>query len=92
MEDERVREFGTRLIFFEARSCLPKEVVDRLDRETAERLAHPGDKPMSLNRCLDEIQKLEENRNADQPMPAILNGFREYVMNRKARVSAFMNG
>ncbi|WP_108816935.1 exonuclease domain-containing protein [Loktanella sp. Alg231-35] len=92
MEDERVREFGTRLIFFEARSCLPKEVVDRLDRETAERLAHPDDKPMSLTRCLDEIQELEDARNDDQPMPDILNGFREYVMNRKARVSAFLNG
>lgn len=91
MEDERLREFGRRLIFFEARSCLPKEVIDRLDRETAERLSHPNDKPMSLNRCLDEIQKLEETRNGDQPMPDILNGFREYVMNRKARVSAFLN-
>ncbi|WP_299752366.1 exonuclease domain-containing protein [uncultured Tateyamaria sp.] len=92
MEDDRLREFGTRIIFFEARSCLPKEVVDRLDRETAERLAHPDDKPMSLNRCLDEIRKLEEARNGDQPMPDILDGFREYVVSRKTRVSTFLNG
>lgn len=91
MEDERLREFGTRLIFFEARSCLPREVVDRLDRETAERLSHPDDKPMSLNRCLDEINKLERVGNGDQPVPDVLNGFRDYVVNRKTRVSAFLN-
>ena len=92
MEDDRLREFGARLIFFEARSCLPKGVVDRLDRETAERLAHPDDKPMSLKRCLDEIRKLDETRNDDQSMPDILNEYREYVMSRKARVSTFLNG
>ncbi|MDA8747684.1 exonuclease domain-containing protein [Litoreibacter sp.] len=91
MEDERLREFGTRLIFFDARSCLPKEVVDRLDRETAERLVHPDDKPMSLNRCLDELSKLEEAGNGVQPVPEFLNGFRNYIVNRKTRVSEFLN-
>lgn len=45
MKDERLREFGTRLIFFDARSRLPKEVVDRLDCETAERLISLTGKP-----------------------------------------------
>ncbi|MBL1436457.1 MAG: hypothetical protein COB08_009695 [Rhodobacteraceae bacterium] len=91
MKDERLREFGTRLIFFDARSRLPKEMVDRLDRETAERLISPTGKPMSLIRCLDEINKLEAAENNDQQTSELLNGFRDYIINRTTRVSAFLN-
>ena len=84
-------KFGTRLIFFEARSCLPIEVVSRIDLETAERLADSEGKPMSLNRCLNELNKLGRAGNGDQPEPDLLNGFRDYVVNRKTRVSAFLN-
>lgn len=90
MEDERLREFGARLIFFEARSCLPKEVIDRLDCETAERLAHPDGKPMSLRRCLDEINKLDGAGNNDQSTTELLNGFRDYIVNRTTRVFTFL--
>jgi exodeoxyribonuclease-1 len=91
MDDERLREFGTRLIFFEARSCLPKDVVNRLDCETAERLATPEGKPMSLVRCLGEIEKLEAVGLNDPQTHELLNGLRDYIVNRTTRVSAFLN-
>lgn len=91
MEDERLREFGTRLIFFEARSCLPKGVVNRLDCETAERLVSPEGKPMSLVRCLDEIEKLEAAGLNDPQTYELLNDLRDYIVNRTTRVSAFLN-
>lgn len=90
MEDERLREFGTRLIFFEARSRLPKMVVDRLDREIAERLISPTGKPMSLTRCLDEINELEAAGINDHQTSELLNGFRDYVVDRTTRVSSFL--
>ncbi len=90
MEDERLREFGTRLIFFEARSRLPKEVVDRLDRETAERLISPDGKPMSLIRCLVEIDELEAANFACQQTVELLNDFREYLVNRSSKVSSYL--
>lgn len=90
MKDERLREFGTRLIFFDARSRFPKEVVDRLDCETAERLISLAGKPMSLIRCLDEINKLEAAENNDQQTSELLNGFRDYIVNRTTKVSTFL--
>lgn len=90
MEDERLREFGTRLIFFEARSCLPKEIVNRLDCETAERLIDPDGKPFSLVRCLDEIEKLEAAGIDDQHTSELLDALRAYIIIRTTNVSAFL--
>lgn len=90
MEDERLREFGTRLIFFEARSRLPKGVVDRLDRQTAERLISPDGQPMSLTRCLVEIDELITVNFNGQQTVEILNDFREYLVNRSSKVSNYL--
>lgn len=90
VEDDRLREFGIRVLYFEARSCLPGEIVNRLDRETAERLICPDGKPMSLVRCLIEIDKLEAANTNDQQTFRLLNGFREYVINRSSRVSSYL--
>lgn len=90
MEDERLREFGTRLIFFEARSLLPKEVVNRLDCETAERLISPDGRPMSLVRCLDEIDMMKAAGTNDQRTSELLGGFRNYIVNRMTKVSSFL--
>ncbi len=90
IEDDRLREFGTRLIFFEARSCLPKEVIDRLDRETANRLISPDGKPLSLSGCLGEIDKLEASGIGDQQIIKLLYGFREHLVNRRSKVDSYL--
>lgn len=90
INDDRLREFGTRILYFEARSCLPTEVVNRLDYETAEQLICPDGKPMSLIRCLTEIDKLEATKKNDPQTCKLLNGLRNHLVNRSARVSSFL--
>lgn len=90
IDDVRLREFGTRLLYFEARTCLPDEVVNRLNRGTAERLINPDGKPFSLIQCLTEIDKMEAANEDNLQAFELLNGLRNYVAERISRVSSFL--
>lgn len=92
IDDHRLREFGMRLVHFEARSTLPKDDALRMDIELAQRLNSPDSKPWSLVQALAQIDEKPSVSEDDQEATQLLYGFRVYLMDRKSKVDRFLEG
>ena len=87
MEDERLRTFGLRLIYFAGRSVLPADIRLNVERELTDRLVTDGAGGLTLEQALRET----ELRLGDSEMDAagILADYRTYLINRIERVTEF---
>lgn len=85
-EDERLRWFGLRLIYFEARAVLPESARMEVENRLAGQLMGDGTGSLTYEQALTETDKLlEEAIDAD----GLLAQYRLYLQERSARAAAF---
>jgi exodeoxyribonuclease-1 len=87
LDDERLRTFGLRLIYFGARSVLPIDTRLNVERGLTDRLVSNDAGGLTLEQALRETEMLlgGSEINAD----GILTGYRTYIVNRIERVTEF---
>ncbi|WP_018427722.1 exonuclease domain-containing protein [Hoeflea sp. 108] len=86
-DDERLRTFGLRLIYFGGRSALPNDVRLIVERGLTDRLIDDEAGGLTLNQALQETQTLLDGSGAEGD--GILAGYRNYLINRIERVTEF---
>lgn len=86
LEDERLRWFGLRLVYSEARGVLPATVKAEIECRLADQLAGDGSGCLTYELALAETDKLiGEGEDHD----GLLSRYRIYLQDRSARAAAF---
>jgi exodeoxyribonuclease I len=87
LEDERLRTFGLRLVYFGARNEMPSGLRRGVERELTDRLIGDGDDfgGLSLHQALQKTELLLVENEGE----AILASYRTYLINRIERVTKF---
>ena len=84
-DDERLKVFGLRLVYYGQKSTLPAELRLHLERELSNRITdHP--EALTLAKALQETDALLAGEMAGAP---ILLGYRAYLIDRMQKVIAF---
>lgn len=85
-DDERLRWFGLRLIYFEARPVLPASLRAEVESRLADQLTSDGTGALTYEIALAETDKLLDG--AIDPN-GLLSKYRRYLQERSERVAAF---
>jgi exodeoxyribonuclease I len=85
-EDERLRWFGLRLMYCEARSVLPMDVRSEVEHRLGDQLAGDGSGCLTYDLALAETDKLI-GEGADHD--GLLSRYRIHLQDRSARAAAF---
>lgn len=86
LDDERLRWFGLRLIYFEARSVLPANTRAEIELHLTSQMTGDGSGCLTVDQAMVETEELLRGGAASN---VILNEYRTYLQNRSARVTAF---
>ena len=86
-DDERLRFFGLRLLYFEARSVLPEALRLELERALSGRLVDDDAGGLTLEQALREIDETPSDGASDAG--GLLADYRTYLVGRMARVTDF---
>lgn len=86
LDDERLRWFGLRLIYSEARSVLPETTRAEVERYLTNQMIDDGSGCLTFDRAMAETDELLMAGTASD---VLLNQYRTYLQNRSARVAAF---
>jgi exodeoxyribonuclease-1 len=86
-DDERLRTFGLRLIYFERRSVLPEKIRIEVERALTDRLVEDCGGALTLERALQETDSLLSEGTPDAG--GLLADYRSYLTSRIDRVSEF---
>lgn len=86
LDDERLREFGLRLIYCECRSVLPIEIRLKVERSLTNRLTDQTAGGLTLEDALTATDELI-SQGADTGQ--LLVAYRDYLLARMARVDAY---
>lgn len=87
LDDERLRTFGLRLIYFGARSVLPTEIRLNVERGLTDRLVAVGAGGLTLSQALRETEMLLGGSETDAD--GTLADYRTYLVHRIERVTEF---
>lgn len=87
LDDERLRLFGRRLIYFHGRSALPEDVRLAVERDLTDRLVDDVAGHFTLQHALEETERLLNGAAVD--VGDILSKYREYLVDRIERVTEF---
>ncbi len=87
LDDERLRTFGLRLIYFAARSVLPTDIRLNVERGLTDRLVSNDAGGLTLEQALRETEVLLGGSEMDAD--GILAGYRTYLFKRMERVTEF---
>jgi exodeoxyribonuclease I len=86
-DDERLRTFGLRLVYFGSRSVLSPAVRMEVERSLTDRLADDAAGGLTLARALQETDLMSANGRPD--IEVLLADYRTYLTDRISRVSQF---
>ncbi|MFO1089368.1 Exodeoxyribonuclease I subunit C [Roseomonas rosea] len=86
-DDERLRVFGRRLIYYGGRSALSDDVKLGVECDLTDRLIDHAAGGFTLRQALDETERLLAENGADAN--GILSSYREYLTHRIKRVTEF---
>lgn len=89
-EDDRLKELALRINYFESRSSLPSELVQKMDVDLARRLISSNAKPPSVERALVEVEEKWLNSKDDLKATALLEGYAMFLAERKAKIQKFL--
>lgn len=85
-EDERLRWFGLRLIYFEARSLLPPAARAEVERHLMDRLTGDGSGCLTFEQAMAETDRLLREASVSD---GLLSQYRTYLHDRSARVATY---
>ena len=86
-DDERLRIFGRRLIYFGGRSALSDDLKLIVERDLTDRLMDNAAGGFTLHQALHETERLLDEHGADAD--GILLNYHSYLINRIERVTEF---
>jgi exodeoxyribonuclease-1 len=86
-DDERLRTFGLRLIYFGSRSSLPPAIRMQVERLLTDRLVEEAAGGLTLSRALREIDLISTGGRQD--LEGLLVDYRAHLSDRISRVSQF---
>jgi exodeoxyribonuclease-1 len=86
-DDERLRTFGLRLIYFGCRSALPPDVRTKVERLLTDRLVADGSGALTLGQALEAVDVVSAEGRIG--VDGLLADYRSYLSDRIARVSEF---
>ena len=86
-DDERLRLFGLRLLYFEARSVLPEALKLELERALSGRLVDDDAGGLTLEQALREIDETRSDAGSDAG--ELLADYRTYLLKRITRVTDY---
>jgi exodeoxyribonuclease-1 len=86
MEDERLRWFGLRLIYFEARSVLPDATRLEVERYLTDQMTGDGSGCFTLDQAMAETDKVLGDAAGQDDF---LIRYRTYLQDRRARLDAY---
>jgi exodeoxyribonuclease-1 len=86
-DDERLRIFGRRLVYFGGRSVLSDDLRLLVERDLTDRLMDDAAGGFTLCQALQETERLLDEHGADAD--GILPNYRRYLINRLERVTEF---
>ena len=86
-DDERLRFFGLRLLYFEARAFLPETLRLELERALSGRLVDDDAGGLTLKQALSEIDETPSDGVSDAG--GLLADYRMYLVDRIVRVTNF---
>ncbi|AGK59722.1 exodeoxyribonuclease I [Hyphomicrobium denitrificans 1NES1] len=87
LDDERLRFFGLRLLYFEARSVLPEALRLELEHTLSGRLVDVDAGGLTLEQALREIDEMPSDDASDAG--GLLADYRTYLVGRMTRVTDF---
>jgi exodeoxyribonuclease I len=86
IEDERLRWFGLRLMYFEARSVLPASARAEVERYLTDQMTGDGSGCLTFDQAIAETNRvLGEVAGSDD----LLTQYRAYLQDRRARLEAY---
>lgn len=86
LEDERLRWFGLRLIYFEARSVLPEPARVEVERYLTDQLTGDGSGCLTFDQATAETDRLLGEVTVSDDL---LTQYRTYLRDRRARLDAY---
>jgi len=86
-DDERLRTFGLRLMYFEARSTLTEDLRRDLERTLSDRLVDDGAGGLTLEQALRATDEMLNDGQSDSE--GLLGDYRTYLIGRVARVANY---
>jgi exodeoxyribonuclease-1 len=86
-DDERLRVFGLRLMYFEARSTLSQDLRLELERTLSDRLVDEGAGSLTLEQALRATEEMLADGASDAA--GLLADYRAYLVGRIARVADY---
>jgi exodeoxyribonuclease-1 len=86
-EDERLRVFGSRLVYFESRSALAEGVRRDLERTLTDRLIDDNGGGLTLSQALSATEEILNDTGSDPS--GILADYRKYLIDRIVRVNEY---
>lgn len=89
-EDDRLKILAQRISYFECRSSLPTETVQKMDIDLARRLVSSDSKPLSVDQALRQVEEARASSVNDPKATALLDGFAEYLAERRSNVLKFI--
>jgi len=89
-EDDRLREFALRLIYFESRSSLTAETVQKMDVDLAHRLMSSETKPPSVEQALRQVDEARFSSQGDPEATALLEGYGTFLAERRSMILRFL--
>lgn len=87
LDDERLRTFGLRLMYFEARSTLTEDLRRDLERTLSDRLVDDGAGGLTLEQALRATDEMLNDGQSDSG--GLLADYRTYLVGRIARVANY---
>jgi len=86
LDDERLRWFGLRLIYFEARSVLPEPAQREVERYLIDQLTGDGSGCLTFDQAMAETDRLLGGVRVSDDL---LTQYRAYLQDRRARLDAY---
>lgn len=89
-EDDRLKELALRLCYFECRSSLPTEKIQKMDIDLARRLMSSDSKPLSVDQALKQVEEARASSADDPQTTVLLEGYARFLTERRSNISKFL--
>ncbi len=89
-EDDRLKELALRINYFECRSSLPPEKIQKMDIDLAHRLISSESKPLSIEQALKQVEEVQASSKIDPNATVLLEGYAKFLVERRSNILKFL--
>lgn len=89
-EDDRLKELALRINYFECRSSLPPEKIQKMDIDLARRLMSSEAKPLSIDQALAQVEEVQASSRVDPNATVLLEEYAMFLVKRRSNILKFL--